>query len=290
MLATGARSPQSEALFLQPQYNNRLVDNPSTEQFHAIELNYRRTGRYLSLQASLFAVAMFDGLKTRRYYDDLAATYCDLVVSGIGTLSAGAEAALEWRMSRRWSLSLAAAAARYKYIRNPRVTLYSDVDNRLVDDHAESHMGGCVPGGAPQLSGCLQVRYFGPRGWGFRLSGSYIGARYVEPSEVRRTERVARQGTLSEELYERFTTQERLGDVCSLDASLFKSFYFTRSRLSISLMLNNLLGGRNAVYSAYESLRVRRSYSGDTEVFTPFDTRLLHIYPRTFYLTVSYKF
>lgn len=108
VLATGARSPQSEALFLQPQYNNRLVDNPSTEQFHAIELNYRRTGRYLSLQASLFAVAMFDGLKTRRYYDDLAATYCDLVVSGIGTLSAGAEAALEWRMSRRWSLSLAA--------------------------------------------------------------------------------------------------------------------------------------------------------------------------------------
>lgn len=290
VLATGARSPQSEALFLQPQYNNRLVDNPSTEQFHAIELNYRRTGRYLSLQASLYAVAMFDGLKTRRYYDDLAATYCDLVVSGIGTLSAGAEAALEWRMSRRWSLSLAAAAARYKYIRNPRVTLYSDVDNRLVDDHAESHMGGCVPGGAPQLSGCLQVRYFGPRGWGFRLSGSYIGARYVEPSEVRRTERVARQGALSEELYERFTTQERLGDVCSLDASLFKSFYFTRSRLSISLMLNNLLGGRNAVYSAYESLRVRRSYSGDTEVFTPFDTRLLHIYPRTFYLTVSYKF
>ena len=290
VLATGARPPEAEALFLQPQYNNRRVDDIGEEHIHAAELNYRRMGRYLSFQATLYVVALLDGLETMRYYDDLASTYCDLTVSNIGTLSAGAEAALDWRISGRWSLSLTAAAARFKYIRDPRVTLYSDVDNTLVDDHAVSRMGACVPGGAPQLSGCAEIRYFGPHGWGFRLSGSYVGARYVEPSPVRRTDRVARQGAVSEELFERFTAQERLDDAVSLDASLFKSFYFDRSRLTLSLMLSNLLGTHDALYAGYESLRVRRSYSGDMTVHTPFDTRYMHAYPRSFYLTVSYRF
>ena len=55
-------------------------------------------------------------------------------------------------------------------------------------------------------------------------------------------------------------------------------------------MLSNLLGTHDALYAGYESLRVRRSYSGDMTVHTPFDTRYMHAYPRSFYLTVSYRF
>ena len=73
-------------------------------------------------------------------------------------------------------------------------------------------------------------------------------------------------------------------------ASLFKSFYFGRSRLTASLMLRNLLGDADTVYSGYESLRVRRIRSGDALYFAPHATRYTYAYPRSFYLTISYKF
>ena len=110
------------------------------------------------------------------------------------------------------------------------------------------------------------------------------------PRDARRTARIARQGGITQEAFDAFTHQERLGDASTLDASLFKSFYFGRSRLTASLMLRNLLGDADTVYSGYESLRVRRIRSGDALYFAPHATRYTYAYPRSFYLTVSYKF
>ena len=56
------------------------------------------------------------------------------------------------------------------------------------------------------------------------------------------------------------------------------------------LILRNLLGDGDTVYSAYESQRVRRIRSGDTLCYAPHATRLTYAYPRSFYLTVSYRF
>ena len=275
---------------IRDRYNNRTVDDPAAGRFYAAELNFTRTGERLSLRITAFAVATLDGIQSRRYYDDMAGVYSDMAVTGIGRMACGVEAAADLRLAYRWSLSLAASGGRYKYIRNPRVTVISDVDNSAVDTRAESHMGGCTLGAAPQLTACAELSYFGPRGWGFRASAGYAGLRYVEPVPLRRTARIARQGGITREMFDAFTHQERLGDAFTFDASLFKSFYFGRSRLTASLMLRNLLGDADTVYSGYESLRVRRIRSGDALYFAPHATRYTYAYPRSFYLTISYKF
>lgn len=288
--AVGAETPRDEELFLQPQYNNRTVDRPVVQRTLAAEANYRLTGRTVALQATLFVRSTLDESRTLRYYDDLAATYCDLAVSGIGRLHYGAEAALEWRPSYRWTLTAAASAARYAYSRDPHLTVYSDTDNTIVENRAVSHMGGCTTGGAPQLCGTAGAAYFGPHGWGFRAAASFAGARYVEPAYLRRTERIARQAAASREAFDAFMRQERLGDLCMLDATLFKTFRFGRSRLTATLMVRNLLNRRRDYYDGYESLRVGRSRSGDDYTYAPRATRYLAVYPRSVYLTISYKF
>lgn len=77
----------------------------------------------------------------------MASVYCDMAVTGIGRLSYGVEAAADIRLSYRWRLSLAASAGRYKYARDPVVTVLSDVDNSAVDLRAVSRMGGCETAG-----------------------------------------------------------------------------------------------------------------------------------------------
>lgn len=289
-LLAEARTPSAGDLFYQPLYNNLTLDNPSAEHTWAVEAVYRLTGPVLTLEAALFSVLTLDGVETRRYYDDLSYRYCDMAVTGLGTWSLGIETAADIRLSERWRLLLAASAGRYRYVRNPTVTVLSDVDNAPVDIGSESRMGGCRVGGAPQLTASAELAWFGPRGWGIRASSGYAGSRYVEPAVLRRTDRVAGQTGVTPEAFAAFTRQERLADAFTLDASLFKSFWFDRSRLTVSLLLRNLTGQSSTAYNGYESLRVRRIRSGDETFYTPHATRYSYLLPRSFYLTISYRF
>ena len=285
----GSSAPLSEALFYQPLYNNRTVADPRPERIRSAELTFRRTGRDVELQLTAFATLRLDGSETLRCYDDLAALYCDLAVSGIGQSLCGVELGASLRLSYRWRLALAASAARYAYVRDPRVTLLSDVDNTEILTRSVSRMGGCRVSGAPQLTSSAELTYFGPRGWSCHLSAGYAGSRYAEPSVLRRTDRVTQQAGVTPELFHALTLQERLPDAFTLDASLFRTFHFGRSRLTAGLMLRNLTGDRT-LYAVYESNRLRRNPAGDAVFYEPHASRRSHAWPRSFYVTVSYRF
>lgn len=281
--------PAATSLFYQPLYNNRTIDVCTVERLSAAELSYRSTGPAADFQVACFILQTSDGIETRRYYDDMAGLYCDMSVTGIGRMAWGVEAAAELRLSYRWTLALAGSAGRYRYACDPRVTVISDTDNTVIDDRAVSRMGGCETGAAPRFTGAAGVRWFGTGGWGFRLSAGYAGGRYVDPEPLRRTSRIAGQGGVTPEAFEAFVRQERLEDAVTCDASLLKTFYFGRSRLTAALMLRNLTGSR-MIYSGYESLRVRRVQTGDATFWQPHASLFMYAYPRSFYLTVGYRF
>lgn len=289
-LSTSARTPDGDDLFLNPEYNNRPVDDPKTEREFAAEVSYTWTGRTVRFQMTLFATRTSDATEVRRYYDDASSAFSNLVCTGNGTLRYGAEATALIRLAYRWNLTLAASIGRYRYANNPRVSVYADTDNTSIDRDAESYMGDCVIGGTPQITGFTGLNYYGPKGWGFKLDASYAGSRYVDPAPLRRTARIARQLSESPEAFDLFTRQERLGDAFSLDATLFKSFYFTSSRLTLMFAIRNILSAKDQIFSGYESLRVRRIRTGDTYIYRPMDTRYMYAYPRTFYLSLFFKF
>lgn len=288
MAATEA--PDAEELFYQPLYNNRTVDTPRTEKHFAADLTWRSTGKRIDWQASAFATMTRDESHTTRYYDDLAGVYADMAVAETGICTFGIETAVQIRLGYRWQLTAAGSALQSLYIRNPKVTVISDVDNSAIDTEAESYMGDCRPGGVPQWTACVGAGYFGPKGWGLRLSAGYVGGRYVEASPLRRTRRIARQAGTTPEDFAAFVEQERLDDAFTLDAALFKSFRLgAEGRMTISLMVRNLTDD-TAMYNGYESSRIRRRYAGDTAYREPHATRYTSIYPRSFYLSVSCRF
>ncbi len=288
MAATSA--PDAEGLFYQPLYNNRTVDAPRLERRFAADATWRTTGERIRWQATAFIAASEDIGYTSRYYDDLAGVYSDLSVSGMGICTFGIEAAILVRLGSRWQLTAAGSALQSLYIHNPTVTVISDVDNSPVDSGSESYMGDCRPGGVPQWSACAEAGYYGPRGWGFRLSTGYVGGRYVDPEPLRRTQRIARQAGTTPEAFAAFVSQERLDDAFTLDAALFKSFRIGEdARLTISLMARNLTDDVS-VYDGYESKRIRRSYAGDVQYREPQASHYTYVYPRSFYLSVSCRF
>lgn len=290
VVRAASEAPAFDALFLNPEYNNRPTDRPATQKSYGAELNLTWQGRSVELRGSAFASLMTDGVSVVRYFDDAASRFCDRVAEGIGLRMLGIEVAAAIRLSYRWRLSLAASAGSYRHVRNPRVTVFDDRDNTLVDDRSESHMGGCRIGGAPGFTAFAGIDYFGPKGWGLKCSAAIAGRRYVEPEPLRRTLRIAGQLATSPETFAAFTRQERLPAALSVDATLFKTFYFDRSRLTLVCSATNLLGDRDRLYAGYESIRTVSRRSGDATVHMPLDSRYLAAYPRTFFLSVSYVF
>ena len=288
-------APDGEDLYLQSRYNNRIIDNPRASTEISAELRYRWHSKIFDVDATLFASRLDGGVRVAHYYDDLASTYSDMVVSDISLLRAGVELVATARFAQYWSASLAAVAGYYGYAKDASVSLYADSDNTLLCDRAVARMGGVRLGNAPQVALSGDVGDSN-RGWGARLTANYAGLRYVEAEPMRRTDRVSRQGSVSEEIFRRFTEQERLPDAVSVDMAAWKSFRLrgkradSYSRLIVSLSVKNLLGNENMVYSGRESLRIyRKSIAGDY-LYEPFPTRYTYAYPRTYYLSVTYRF
>ncbi len=285
-----AKLPKSDALFLQPQYNNRTIEHPTSEGLLEGEINYRHRHEKWELSGALFLHLSHNGTETGRYYDDLSASFCDRVVREISTIVYGAEFSAEWRAHPRLSLLFTASGVGSSYIGSPRVSLYDDRDNRLVDHDSKSYMKGCHPGALPHLALSASGSYYG-RTWGTTLTLSMAALRYAHPDYMRRTVRIAQGAATSPEAFEAFMHQAQLPAAFRIDLSLWKSFRLgERSRLVLYGALRNLTGSRTTPYDQYESHRIRRLPAADGDHFLPMEDRLRYASPRSLYLSLSFRY
>lgn len=280
--------PEAEQLFLQSEYNNRTIDNPTPERYYEAELMWRSSGRNISWSATLFMRLRRDGCSTDHLYDDLSGLFCDRVTTRIGERYLGFEGTFSYYLSRQWRLHLALTALEARYVDNPLVTLYADRDNRLIATEMESYMGDCRPGGVPQLAAMAQVSYLG-RGWGADLECSYAGLRYAHPDFQRRTLRTL-QTSSSPEGFSLLMSQEQLRDAYRINLSAWKSFSVGDYRLVFYVRLENLLGDERTPSDSFEQGRIQRTYVGGTYRWSPFDNRLSYAPPRNLYLSFSFHF
>ncbi|MBR2962061.1 MAG: hypothetical protein IKC42_03450 [Alistipes sp.] len=303
-----SRSAEGEDLFIQAEYNNRTINQPKQEQLFKANISYEYHTESFELRTTLFLRSLRNVTDVGTMYDDTAMQYADVVTSRINSLAYGSEIELRWRLNDHWRVSAAVSAMSYRYSSNPIVTIYADRDNSLIADHIESFAEGCRIGNAPQIAAVAEVRYYN-KGWGVSLDANYAGLRYVAPSFVRRTQRVAYQAS-SPEIFNEFVNQQRLGDAFTIDLSLSKTFWLSnydkrpyktsftqrfidrhpRSRITIYFAVQNLLGSRNIIHNGYESSRLWRQSIAGHPTYRPQANRYLYAYPRTYYLSATFTF
>ena len=129
------------------------------------------------------------------------------------------------------------------------------------------------------------------------------------PSLIRRAEDILSH-TATKEVREQFISQQRLGNAFAVNLTLSKSFYLNRfdrreyistaaprfidrhprSRISVFLAVNNILGNNNIVYRGYETSRINKRYLWQDFQSELRPSYLLYAYPRTYYLQVKFTF
>lgn len=286
MMFIGSNTPESENLFLQPQYNNRLVDSPQLSTVAAAEVGYSLLLPKFNFSASLYASYRANGCEVVHYYDDLAQEYVDAVVSGIATLNLGIELEAMLLWSQYFSSQLALNMGRHRYSNDAIVTTYADNDNDLVAVSRSAMRGYNTS--IPELSAYADISFRRSQ-WQATLSLCYVGLRYVNPSFVRRTERIYTYAQSPEE-QSALLYQQSLGGAVSLNLSLSRSFRFSGGRwLSVRLTADNLLGANN-IGSGYEQNRIRKVVISQREHVRPFANKVTLGYGRTCRINVSFGF
>ncbi len=307
-IATKASPCEAENLFLQTQYNNRIVDNPEMVKEHSAEFQYMFQQQRFKLSTTLFFSMDCNDSYVRHLYDDLSGQYADVVTRDISRLRYGLELESELRFTEHFRAIAALSIGRYHYATNPLVSIYSDTSNILIADKVESHVKGLSLGNAPQIAASAGLSYYN-KGWYANINVNYAGFRYIEPSLIMRTERILFM-TTSPEQYNNLLEQERLPDAFTMDISLSKSLYlsrlskrvysttavphfedkYPRSRLVFRIGVRNLLGSSDIIYNAYESSRLQRYKLAGEYIYSRQASRYMYAYPRTFYASMTFAF
>ena len=285
LLISGS-SPEAELLFLQPQYNNRLMDSPTLSRCYAMEVGYSFVSQRLSLDATLYLSHYTNECDVLYYYDDLADEYVDAQVSDIKRLNCG----IELRAKAQWSQYLSSKAminlGRHRYVGSATVVTYADNDNDLVAI-SRSAIGGCNTA-QPELALYADIAYR-RMGWQALVSFNYVGLRSVAPSFVRRTERIYTYAPSPEE-QDALLQQQRLPAATSLNISLSKRFQLADDTyIRLSLSLDNLLGTHN-ITSGYEQHRICEVLIAQRKHVRPFANKVMFGYGRTCRVNVSFGF
>lgn len=297
-----------ENLFLQSQYNNRIVDNPTMRSVYRGGMRYSFQMKNFALNTTLFISSELNDTQVRHLYDDIWGEYADIVINRINRLCYGLEVEAEYSFANHFRANAALSVGRYSYAKNPLVTIYTDTDNTLLANRIESRIKGLSLGNMPQVAATIGLSYYN-RGWWVAVNANYAGLRYIEPSIVMRTERVFAMAT-SQEQRSAMTEHERLKDMFTIDVSLSKSIYlkhlsrriystkavphfedkYPRSRLVFRVGVRNLLGSTDIVYNAYESSRLQRYKRAGENVYSRQASRYMYAYPRTFYASATFSF
>ena len=307
-IATEATPCDEEDLFLQSQYNNRTIDNPTMHSSYNGEIRYTFQRPKFAISATLFISAQLNNTQVRHLYDDLSGEYADVVTSRINTLCYGLEVEAEYRFANHFRATAAISLGRYQFISNALVTTYTDSANTLLTKYVDSHIKGFSLGNAPQAAITTGVSYYN-KGWLAMINANYAGLRYITPSAPMRTERILALA-ISPEEFSALYKQERLCDAFTIDLSLSKSLYLNRlskkiyttaaaprfedkhprSRIIFRVGVRNLLGSNNIVYNAYESSRLQRYKLAGNYIYNRQASRYIYAYPRTFYASATFAF
>ena len=307
-LSTEAAPCDEEDMFLQSQYNNRIIDNPSLRTSYGGDVCYTFQRQNVALSTTLFLTSELNDTQVRHIYDDLSGEYADVVTSGINTLCYGLEVESEYLFADHFRATAAAMIGRYKYASNALVSIYTDTTNLLLADRVESHTKGLSLGNAPQVAITAGLSYYN-RGWSANVNANYAGLRYIEPSALMRTNRILNIASSAEQ-YSALRAQERLRDAFTIDLSLSKSLYLSRlskriystaaaprfedkhqrSRLVFRVGVRNLLGATDIIENAYESSRLQRYKLAGEYIYNRQASRYMYAYPRTFYASANFLF
>ena len=280
----GTRAPLADQVFIAPRVKNTIVNGVESERDFSFDLTYQWNYRRFRGALTAYYVDINNAIERTGFYDDRYSTYAIFALQGVRKVNKGLELGMSYKITPSITATFAGTWAKYQYKNNPNGT--RSFENGLYADTTQTvYLKNFYAGSTPQTVFNIGIDYAAPKNWFFNINGTWQGDAYVNlsPAYHEALPELWKKVDTAEQLQawiEELSTQDKLKDAFSLNLSIGKLLYLSRSvSMNINLNVNNVLNNKNVVTYAYQQGRLdtnnyergtypnRYTYAQGTRVF-----------------------
>lgn len=259
-ISYGSRAPLADNVYIAPRIKDDVIANLQSERILSADLSY--SFNYSRVRGTItgFWTNIYDATERSSFYDDNFRTYTNYVLTGVNKTHKGVELGLAFKITPDLTISAAGTFSRYQYKNRPSGT--RSFENGMYADTTQTvYLKNFYVSGTPQTAGSLSINYNAPGMWFLELNGTWMGDSYIDLSPIRHELMPGLASFAgSEEAYlakvKEITSQEKLRDVFTLNASIGKVVYVNRKlSLNFNININNILNKKNIQTGGYQQSR-----------------------------------
>ena len=257
----GNRAPIADVIYVMPRVKNTVVPGISSEGVYSADFKYTWNYRRFRGSLSAFATMTDNGIEQNGFFDERVNTYTYFSLSDVRKVYKGVELGMSYKITPSITATYAGMYGRFQYKNNPLGT--HSYENGLHPDKTETvYLKNYYVGSTPQYCSNLGLDWAAPGMWFFGINGTLQGDAYVNLSPAYHESftdlwKAYPNPEALEAKIKELTNQEKLKDAFTLNLSVGKMIYLTRSAsLNLNLNVNNVLNNRDIVTYAYQQGRI----------------------------------
>ena len=264
------KAPTARTAFSAPQINNDFAVNLKNEKVFSSEVGYQLTNAWMKLNLNGYFSRLTDVTEYSMAYSDVAHSFSYISLTGINKEYYGVELGANFKATDWLNVKALGTISEAKYTNNANVRYMLSEDGRYTDDICVNK--GMREGSTPLSAFSLDLSYHAS-GWFIDLIGNYYDRIYLYYSPITRYygDLPDKDGDGVREFYDSETgewympqSQAKGHGGFMLDASIGRSIYLHHGRrMSINLMLTNLLNNIKIVTGGMEQNRRDKDEQGD---------------------------
>ena len=299
------RAPQARDAFIAPEVNNDFVSDLRNERVFSSEIGYMLQTTWLHANINAYYSRMTNVSEWQNFYDDDANSFTYVSMNGIKKHFYGLEAGIKVKVTEFLDAKFIGTISEAVNINNANVW-YMSSQTGTFNDNVPNHEAeivynkGMHEAGTPLTALSLGLS-FHKQGWYIDLNGNYYDRIYLSYSPAYRyTETLKNRQEVFGDVYDvngdirpdAVAQAEGKGGFM-LDGSIGKSIYLSHGRrLSINLMVTNILNNEKLCTGGYEQSRSSYSATSLNERTYKFDRNPMKFYAfgTNGMLNVSYNF
>ena len=290
----GTRAPLFDQIYIAPRVKNSVVDNAKSERDFSGDIGYIWNYRRFRGSITGFYIDINNRTERSGFYDDDYQTYANYILTGMKVVNKGVELGMAYKITPSLTATFAGMYSRYQFKNNPRGT--RSFENGMYPDTTQTvYLKNYYVGATPQYCANVGLDWQAPKNWYFNVNYTWQGDAYVNLAP-RYHEAFSNLwedfGGSQEELeakVKELSTQDKIRNAYSLNASIGKVLYIDGVSLNFNLNLNNITNNRNIVTNAYQQGRLRDT--GNTAWDrTAYPTRLSYAQGFKMYLNIGIRF
>ena len=287
-----SNAPTFDNTFVSPRTRNNTIGDPKPELAKSAEVGYLLHSPRFTGRLSGFVTDITGATDIKRFYDDDYLTFVNYAMRNVNTRNAGAELAIQAKISPSLTATAVATWMQSFYTNEPNVSIYSDEDTSSRVSSSKAYIKNYYVSAGPQSAYTLGLNYKSPKYWYLNVNFNYLDRNYVEINPSRRT--VEAVGLLQDgpEKTE-ILAQEKLPGSFTMDLyagiSLKVNKYVhkasEKSFIYLNAGINNVLNNQT-INGGFEQLR----FDYSTQDASRYPNKYYYGYGTNFFVNISYKF